>query len=215
MKLKSYLFAITCQILLLLVLSACEKKIGVEVFSGTNECQPPCWMEIRPGETSITEAKTWLDGFTRNGKATLTPLEDGNYWFRTISNEGITIHSDSTGLITVLEFDYRPSSIKLEDVIQIFGNPQYIDIGKVRDSYFDVLFYFPEKGLTFVAGGIRNTVLQDDGGFNISPKMIVFKGVYYRPTNFDGMMVLMYGATATPIGKQEIQNWKGYGKYFE
>jgi hypothetical protein len=190
---------------LLLSLSGCI-DMADKYLMGTDTCSPPCWMEIQPGEATDTDAIRILDTLESEGKGLLFVLTSGIINWRADSvNYYLYL---SNGIVNKIEVDLRPrsdtpQSTTLQKIIDLFGEPTNLDLGKIRDGYFFITIFYPAKGLAFVASG-------DGPGLTLEPKMPILKACFLAPSDLNTMVESLYGINAIADAISTIQVWPGY-----
>ena len=201
--------------LVTVLLVSCSSETDAEILMGTETCKAPCWMDIQPGVTESADAVQILEEHKIDGEGQLTLLESGIARWQSASGKNVYVYMDSNELVSKIELDLRPSSIHLDGIIALFGEPTNLDIGKIRDGYFFVTIAYPEAGLAFVGSGNEIDVSNTKMGFVIKPDMIVVNAVFFPPSDIAKMVNLLYGEEAVSEALSDIQVWKGYDVYRE
>ena len=129
--------------------------------------------------------------------------EEKNFYFRTNGDE----------IVSLIDLDFRLSSISLQEIIEKFGEPSNIRIEKIRDGFFIISIYYPKSGLLFVGSGDDMEITEDKLGLVLEPNIIIIKGIFYPPSNLEEMINYIYGQDNYSKVFPEIQEWKGYGIY--
>lgn len=199
---------------LLLLLVSCAPVTDMDILSGTENCRPPCWMNIQPGITKVDDAIRILLEDEKRGEGDLTLLDSGIARWRS-DNHNIYIYKSDNGLVSKIELDLRPSQIHLDDIITLFGEPSNVDVGKIRDGFFFATIAYPEKGLAFVGSGDDFAINGAEIDFFIQPEMLVVRSVLFQPSDIATMVNLLYGINTNSEVLLNIQDWSGYGKYRE
>jgi hypothetical protein len=197
------------------VLAGCTPTADLDNLVGSETCRPPCWVEIDPEKTTVDGAINLLEERERRGEGELSLLESGIVRWRSTSERNVYLYSNKDGLISRIELDLRSGSIRLDDIVTLFGEPSNLDIGKIRDGYFVATLFYPKKGLAFVGSGNKFDVSDANTGFVIRADMVIVKGVYFRPSGIVEMVHLLYGEEAVSDALSDIQDWTGYGIYRE
>lgn len=169
---------------------------------GNDICSPPCVAGIRPGTTSTADALQILKNLETNNEGNPTILESGIIRSKVEDTYYYFYSKDS--LIT--QIDTTPKSTNLREVINLFGQPSYLDKGKIRDGGYFVSLFFPEKGLVFVIGGNKEL-------YTIDSDMSVAKAIFLEPSDITTMINSLYGKEIIEETLANIQVWKGYGSY--
>ncbi len=199
-----------------LLIQGCSNPIDVEyLLAGTNECRPPCWMGIYPGATTIDDAVDKLKALELEG--------DGKYY---LSDEGIIswtennlastyIYIDENRLVAKIRIDARGNSIKINEVLKIFGDPSNLDIGKGGKDYFSVTLFYPTKGLVFVFSGYKIESKDSKTLYKIDPDMVLTFSYFLSPSDIETMVASLYGKNIVSNTLLQIQDWDGFGNYSE
>jgi hypothetical protein len=122
---------VAVMVLMTHVLVACIPK-PLAIFN-TNICPPPCWEGIKPGETTLLEAKAKLQTSGEVDVTTITPRsimnskDSVNFEFHSNLREvGGYVFSQGE-LVEGIWFGYDSGGIKFSEVLQNWGSPdQYI-----------------------------------------------------------------------------------------
>lgn len=199
----------------LLILASCTSPNRTNILIGTDDCKPPCWIEINPGITTKEEMVKLLSDREKSKDGRLKQLESDITWWQSITGHDSYFYSSDNGVISKIEIDLRQTEIYLEDVIGIVGTPSKLDIGKISDGYFFATIFYPESGLAFVVGGNSFDASSEAKKFPIGSDMLVVKGLFFQPSEVVSMVNLLYGENAVPQALSDIQVWNGYGIYSE
>ena len=148
-------YKITLPILMLfcaLVLTACSGKKSVIMNDTT--CDPPCWRNIRLGETDAVQAMQLLQQMEDVDPKSIThwvrvqeKAEGVGASFLGTKESWMTITFDDKAV--AMEF-YIPDEIPLGQIFRKIGEPKYIWPNAVEGDPFTRLtsyFYYPEKGI--------------------------------------------------------------------
>lgn len=206
-------------ILLVLVVitlpAGCAPPDDISILKGTEICKPPCWMDIQPGNTNGEQAISLLSEKEHRGSGRLTLLESGIIRWQSTGDYNSYIYASESGLVEKIEIDLRSDSIHLDDVITIFGEPSKLDIGKISDGYFFATIFYPERGLAFVVGGNKFDLNSSTLSFALQSDIQTVKGLFFQPLDIPAMVNLLYGTNSVPEALSDIQDWNGYGVYYE
>ncbi|MBK6794080.1 MAG: hypothetical protein IPG80_16455 [Anaerolineales bacterium] len=216
MKIKTVILRILLIPLpLILVLTGCKDSKGT-VLVGTRDCEPPCWLDIMPGVTKSGDMIEILKKKEQAKEGFLTLLDGGIIRWQSLDGYNSYVYASENEVVTRIEVDLRSNSIKLDDLITIFGEPLILDIGKVEDGYFRSTVFYPNKGLAFVISGDEIDITTSDLKFLFNPDMAVLKGIFFSPMeDIFAMINLLYSSNAKPSVLLNIQNWTGYGIYYK
>jgi hypothetical protein len=169
---------------------------------GNDVCGPPCVADIRPGETSTSDALQILKVLGTHGGEYPIMLDSGIIHSK-LEDADFYLYSKDN-LINYI--DTRLNSTKLNEVINLFGQPSYVDRGKFVDGYSFVSLLYPEKGLLFVAGGNKEL-------YRVESDMNVVKAVFSQPSDVTTMINTLYGKEIIEETLLNIQKRHGYGDY--
>ena len=120
------------------------------------DCRPPCWESITPGQTSLPEALRRLEEHPNVTDVTFDGERIRWTWSDRLSSEAGTITGDASGLVERIRLDFAP---RLGAVIAAYGEPSgvlaytgtrpdypggdtFTTIDAVRIVYADQGFYF-------------------------------------------------------------------------
>lgn len=129
----------------------------IEKWLNTPSCQPPCWENIIPGETSLIEAASILSR-SPNVKITLLPNKNNNQisqlqWQLESSSDTGIADSDETGdkiasLVLSLGSDQL---LMIDEVISKYGQPSHVIIfdcrGEITQSSCIIHLVYPNLGM--------------------------------------------------------------------
>jgi hypothetical protein len=203
MKVTSAHLWIAILVLSVVLLPGRSRKVDKSLMVSEN-CSPPCVWNILPGVTETTKAIQLLESLEANNVGELTILDSGIIRWRA-SEANYYFYPDGD-LINLISLSLE--STTLEDIVGLFGEPASLDLGKIRDGYFFVALFYPERGLCFVVSG-KHT---DIDGFMIESSMPVVKADFLVPSDITTMVKSLYGKEIVEETLIEIQAWSGYGK---
>ena len=118
---------------LLLCLSACSRDTPAKPLASANSpdaqwvaglpCRAPCWENILPGRTSVTEAATLL---AHNPAVATVTSQAGIAWtWQATHRPGGEIRIDHGHVQSITPF--YDSAFRLGDIIQTYGEPSYVN----------------------------------------------------------------------------------------
>ncbi len=145
---------ITCMFFVLLI--SCTSTPVSPPFVYNQECPHVCWLGINPGITTVEETRTLLSSSNQIDQASYTEDESGIgvEWF----TKQMGVHSASVGIVldkeTVKSINFLfPTSVKVQEFIDLLGEPDQISIRKVKTpevTYFEyAIYYLIPKTLIF------------------------------------------------------------------
>ncbi len=180
--------------------------MGDRFLEGRDNCSPPCWMDIRPGETSESDAIHVLRALEQDGKGQLIMLSSGFINWRAESVNYLLYPQND--IVVKIQVDLRPRSTilrsaTLQKIIDLFGEPSNVILEKIRDGYFFVTVFYPSKGLAFIASS-------DGQGFLLQPGMKVSMAYFLAPSGLDDMMNSLYGKNSIADALVSVQVWRGF-----
>jgi hypothetical protein len=173
---------------------------------GTEDCLPPCWEGIIPGETTFEEALDFVRDLEFVGdEGNLDYDFDKTYilWYRGDSNSvGIRFHENK---VIYIRLDFV--GIDLGSVVNHFGEPAGYRFGMDDGLYYAYVFY-PNLGIVFDS-------YHDSA--RISKNMLVSKAYFlypadeeYFPTIYYLNRKLVHPRLQEP---SDYYQWEGFGVY--
>jgi len=173
-------------------------------------CRPPCWEGIMPGQTAAAEAVEILaqSPVIATVEMTISPLipEDGYVTWTWTGIEGggqALFHAQAPAASIYLIEPYYPTSFRLGDVIQAYGEPSHIiarsyhgpDIGS--GIFYDLRIVYRSQGFLLIDGGPNKPVLDADTRF---------ERVVFFALSDEGLQAALAGAAAYP---EWLNPWQG------
>jgi len=210
-------------ILLILGISACVKKTNQPsssvIFDTT--CNPPCWGNIVPGETTAEEAEAllynapWVDEDSILYTTTIS-LNDSIKWSAkdTIGDSsGRVFFSDNT--VTVMNIYMKDKALRNKEIINKLGPPEYTIIFYDADIKPQVVAFmlYPTQGYAFVNYYDAEDRMQELNGV-ISPDDFVQIVSYCEPGYL--FTYLHEGEIAGlpyEFINSNLQKWHDFGQY--
>lgn len=178
-----------------------ERFLQDDALVAPNEdCAPPCWRGITPGETTWTEAVANLEDQTDIDDPQIQDIPNaaparGAVWQQTNGDPCCQIVSEDGETISSIFLQLAPTAT-LSQVIDTFGEPTYVIGTPGTDDQAIVNLFFPEQSMivfAFAAGAAN-------GELNASSEVI---GVYYTtPDRMD-----------LGIRLSDLYGWKGFGPF--
>ncbi|MCY4069858.1 MAG: thioredoxin domain-containing protein [Chloroflexi bacterium] len=155
-------------------------------------CGPPCWQNIRPGETDMREAMQILSGLD---SIRITGASDANIVFAYESGAPCCqIVSDDEGLVAGMVLQLAPQ-VLVGELIQQLGEPQYVTGMPFSEKEYLLVLIYPENAAFLYAA-----VSGPDGVLDeLSP---VVTAIYATDEQ------MRQGISTSPL-----DNWKGYLSY--
>ncbi len=167
-----------------------------------NECAPPCWVGIMPGETSIADAKAKImAAFIEDGDLTIrdTSFTDRSRPFTTLE---YTIEGDNFYLVVQLHLaQYTDGQNEVVQSIDLFQSSQ--DGQSSAPTVADILGAFgPPDGIVVEA---FTTI-----GFEISLKYSGLDATFYTPTNRAALTENTHIFLEKPVEQKFYRPWVGF-----
>ena len=187
-------------VVILLVLSACNRTYPKEIFSSGDTCSPPCWKNIIPGKASIEEVK---EKFLKNDNINYGNLLESNtwkgyeyLWFELKGYTNVIGHVYYlNGTVAWIDFSYLPKpifdsnglfNITMKDIQENIGEPDYIYVIRNSNNSNTIIVDNQEKGIYYqcISGLDHNTYqnLLDNIKNEINPETYISYLMYYDPS---------------------------------
>lgn len=164
-------------------------------------CSAPCWRGITPGETTWRDARTILEDDPTLADIKIESQEESEEVAATFQRvDGIPcclLYSENGKMVDQMLFQLAPD-IKLSQVLETHGDPEYLSLSEVSGDQAAVALYYPELQAivyAFVAG-------KEQGA--LSPDSEIFAMLYVREEDVDLV-----------IENSSLYAWEGYGTYLE
>jgi len=210
-------------IILLVFIAACQSGPTAlpPVFSDTS-CEPPCWANIYPGETTEEDLRNKLqDLYSVKGDSIFSrPLEgfDGIYWVFADGSDGQA--RVKNGIVWTLGFSSPINTrlnLTLDQAIEKYGDPEYV-FSRMNPNSTDwgaVTFLYPKKGVTF---SYATHVEKIKYRGILRPETPITGISYFPPENYQEFYEKFY--IQPPEWTEEVVNasiypWEGYGSIAE
>jgi hypothetical protein len=184
-------------LLLALLMLGCKPDVKpVDVGDGGllkhEACELPCFLGIKPGATSLTEALTTLER-----KSVGSHCSDPDSYSRIICRDVAAVGvNPKTHLVSWIGFN-PTTPITLGDVISLYGEPSAVLVipdGVPEHPYTNMMVFFDNIRTRIVLIRKEGTVYKVDSSLG-----------------FDN--VVYYDMDAYKEDKQHVTNWTGYGVY--
>ncbi|MBL8097907.1 MAG: hypothetical protein JNK81_01935 [Anaerolineales bacterium] len=187
-------------ILLFLILVGCSRSLKPTELDvlGTEDCKPPCWRGITPGKITVDETITIFQnwqvenkGMWKRNTGTNNVISWDYVCWRDRVGPQICLEVGDNNLISKVDLRFYSSSLKLEDIIEIYGQPDGYKIDLCPDcSGYGISIYYIENGLIFSFGA--------SGKLQITPKMKFSRALFLDQETIE-------------IYKEGYIEWSGYG----
>ncbi len=184
-----------------LILAGCKAEPAPldPYLVGTENCSPPCWNGILPGQTNQdTAVRMMLQVNDENG-GHLSVNNFGISWQEKVTKRvyGIDFEDD---LVKIIRFQMNRAS--LEQVIGLFGEPEYWISGAGKGERY-ILIYYPDKGLAFAGSPGRQKTITRDASVTYS--------YFVSSTDIRNEIGIIHGEGWIDEFMTKIHEWKGYG----
>ena len=166
-------------------------------------CQPPCWENITPGETTMKDALSIISNLS-NIKITYRTSAAIDWEFSK-SDTGAILSDDEGKVLSVILHSNTGNITRLNKVIDKYGIPSFIQPYDCREDKCATTAAFPNIGLNI------DLFLQNNGGLtdlaiDVNSSAAVYTILFFPPG------VENYYKLPIPQNYQAIK-WKGYGQY--
>lgn len=157
-------------------------------------CAPPCWQDIRPGETDMTVAIEAVAGMQ---EMAIVQAADTGFVFQYAGGTPCCqIASGNDGTVVSILLQFAPT-LELGQVIDVYGEPDYVSGQPFSAKEAAILLYFTEHNMLLYV-----MVAGVDG--QLEETSPVLSAVYAT----DELLEAAFGATP-------FDHWKGYLTYSE
>lgn len=179
-------------------------------------CQPPCYVNIVPGETNLNDAFEILenspgvtdiefslpdkDEFFHRGRITWNYKDSPDTGGAETFSNSLTI---SDIVLSVRE------ELNIDEIINIYGSPSHLwffdcraEIGPVRCS---IQLVYIEMGLSVDSTYMK--ISKDNSSLEIT-KGMKLDGIYFFPPGMDG-----FCSSISDCNQDNLAEWKGFGVY--
>jgi hypothetical protein len=215
------LFSAFC---LIVFVSACQNRSSAlpPVFAN-NTCEPPCWANIHPGETTETDVRYILQNISSVEKGSILSRPflgfDGIFWSFSEGGEGYVLLKNGT--VWLLSFSNSDPNqgldITLTQAIEKYGEPENLFSAFNPDipNWGGVTFFYPEKGVDF---SYSSHIEENKYQGILRPETPISSITYYAPEDYKEVFDKFFAGK--PEWTEEEVNgsvypWKGYGSISE
>lgn len=185
-------------------------------LSSSQECTPPCWHGIIPGETNPDEAYASLEKMSGVNKDTITTVQSGYgvseiYWkFQRPVGDAAGYIYFLNGRVSAMTF-LTANSMTISQAFKLMGQPEVMST-QVNQGFLDLLLISPQKGFLLdinkeIPFGATEQVV------DIQQNTIIMHVSYFDPKVFEKVFtpsVLLDGLRNVKI--EDLQPWTGLGK---
>lgn len=221
MNKSKVIFSLFC---LIVFVSACQSRsLTLLPMLSDNTCEPPCWANIHPGETTETDVRNILQNISsvEKGSVFSSPFLgfDGIFWSFSEGGEGYVLLQNGT--VWLLSFSNsdpnKGLNFTLAQAIEKYGEPENLFSAFNPDipNWGGITFFYPEKGVDFsYSSQIENKKYQGV----LRPETPISSITYYSPEEykeiFDKFFVGKLEWTEEEVNRS-IYPWNGYGNISE
>ena len=180
-------------------------------------CDPPCWLNIQPGTTSVEEAVKSLELSSLVEPKTIKRTKANQYFppdqiFFKLKGEGSGNLSIENGVVTSIELG--EVSLPLKYIFEQYGEPEQVLILPYWewDKKWYVVFLYPEQGI--LCEYIKKEPLLRKNVISINQGDIVSTLIYTKPSHFQTTVEsIIFGNPADKSFDYNTitQKYKGYG----
>ncbi len=179
-------------------------------------CQPPCWENITPGKSTITEAKRIL--FASSDIEVTFEDSEGIDWKFLPNYEVGKAESfkDNYGLKIVDYLNFGligRQTLRLSEIVDAYGQPNFITISRdihYRDKCYVCIAF---QSFDIVLGTYQKCSVSDIGNGGESIQLTIFSDTLIEYLSLTSKGVKAYTRVNEFPNKMII--WKGYGEYGE
>ncbi len=176
--------------------------IGDGGILSSEPCGPPCLWNIMPGVTTQAQALQNLQDHFDLQICSNSKSSPEAQW---IVCKPIFIKIDSNGIVEQIAFT-PTRSIRIEQVITAYGQPNQIDIGGDGPGGFNTPVTYVWATLDFESIHTQISLDQQDGQvYDIAPSAPIIKIEYFATSDTSNWTYAKDGTAPQP--------WKGFGKY--
>ena len=179
-------------------------------------CQPPCFLGITPGVTTITETVQILSDQTNiqitDGPGSMFDYQELSWRFANTYHDSGRLQTDLKGqavTFIILGID-NSEDLKLSEVIAAFGEPDQVTISRCpKRLHCDVFLIYNSSGM-LVELYLPAEVDKDSiHNVNISPDLLV-EIIWFIPSGEKAFKKAFVGERG-----RVLMNWEGYTTYQE
>ncbi|MGD8457363.1 MAG: hypothetical protein PVF83_13360 [Anaerolineales bacterium] len=187
-------------------IETCLYGEGIDPYLiGSETCQPPCWNDITPGKTTLSEAKMIFWQMKMDGLGILHDTSNGDYtWENTKTSpchQNVYLSTDDNGIVEEISF-YLVTEPTLKELIDLLGEPAGMKFGEMDESEWYIYLYYPERALIFLAGG--------SGAIKISSRTYVGHATFLPKVDIQEF----FDRYLWEDQYHQYQEWRGYGPVF-
>ncbi|QPC81445.1 hypothetical protein G4Y79_17335 [Phototrophicus methaneseepsis] len=162
-------------------------------------CEAPCWRGIVPGETSWRDARIIVEDDPQLVEPTVNETEDGGQVLVFQDDDGpqcCQVYTQDGETVTQILTLLAPN-ITLGEVIERYGEPEYMSGADVTSDQTLVLIIFPDVplGLYAFGSGVETGEL--------TPESEIIGAIYLDPADMDELL------------NTDLYYWEGYGPLAE
>ncbi|RQV98405.1 hypothetical protein EH221_01990 [bacterium] len=208
---KSLLFLIV--LVLCISLTSCKPKMNLEDILSNATCDPPCWLGMTPGETTVEEAHQQLAAQAgvinqeRIFDISATEAYPEMIGFEVHFSESQSYLYFENGRLSLIEIEVDDGKMEVENGVGLYGTPEEVIYQKIScpGRFFgdaiclQVLLHYPRKGLMLSYEQSR-----DSNILIVDPQEQIDLVYFYAPGS-DPFSELTFR-----LGGERVIDWPGY-----
>jgi hypothetical protein len=200
-KMKIWFVYFICFFSIILLINGCGKPETKSDLAGSTECNPPCWNGITPGQTTKDVAISIMRAEEIGKEDNLSIDDNGITWF---NSESRTVYRLEFQDNYVQLIRFQLEGVSINQIIEMFGNPDYFLTNVGRGGGYGISLYFPHEGMAFL--GNLGTHLR------ISENAQVNYAYFIKPTDIEGELEIIHGKSWVSTLLSELREWQGFGE---
>jgi hypothetical protein len=191
-------------ILILIFAVGCSSKNDIDpILLGKNDCLPPCWNSIIPGQTTMAEASKIIEN---DGEKIKYSSDDMNLYVD-YRDRHVSLHFYNDQIVESIAFDLERTH--LDQIIEVFGEPEFLEFQFSGGGVTNI--FYPTRGLYFLGPGKRNITHEKwviSRNTNLTYTVFTKANINGQDDEWFGML---FGDGVSI--KQRIIPWQGYKNY--
>lgn len=197
------------------------RNVWLEEWLGEPNCKPPCFLEITPGKTTITETVRLLSQIsgiqiTRSPQITVDGTDKEMSWDFTTStpNDGGRIITDKKGeKVLIIDIGLGTDQyLPLSEVISSFGAPSYVFLSDCRGKECVIQLIYLSSGM--ILESFQPVEMDNSYKHSVDITQDLNVGeIWFFPPGDDGYREAF--GFYTDSFTERFLEWKGYTTYKE
>ena len=188
------------------------------VILTSNQCHPPCWYGITPGQSTTSHVYAVLDNFRDVDKNTILGEYNRSeelikiFWFfqRPAEDQMGSVNIEN-GRVTAINIS-TVNSLTLGELFGKVGEPDvyWTGVGQRDDGeqFLDIVLLAPTKG--YAAELVRDMGASSDQ-VEIKASTPVFRVTYFSPDMYEQLLATRILIDKPPSRRAPWREWSGYG----